>query len=134
MACVLRPPELQSIGNRVNVSLTPPLRFVPRPMQFGVMFDTERHGPLVTDLAAQGARLGKACMVGLTGALPADDAGKGGNITPVVLVPLPNGRADGQDSLINGPCTCTFLGLGSDEVLALFGGVFRINNFWSQCR
>ena len=101
MVGVLRPPELQGVSNRINMPLSPPLLLIPRPMQFGVMFDTERDSPLVTDLTTQGARLGKADMVGLTGALPTNEAGKGGDIPPVLLIPSANWRAEGERRLID---------------------------------
>jgi hypothetical protein len=72
-------------------------------MQLGVMFDTKRHGPLVTDLPTQRTWLGKADVVRLTGALPTNEAGKGGDIPPVLLIPPANWRAEGEGRLIDAP-------------------------------
>jgi hypothetical protein len=40
-------------------------------------------------------------MVGLTGALPTNEAGKGGNIPSVILIPPANWRAEGESRLID---------------------------------
>jgi hypothetical protein len=85
------------------VLLSPPLLLVICPMHIGVMFDTERHGPLIADLAIQPTWLGEFDMVHLTGALPTNEAGMGCKSPPMLLVSDPSRRTEGVSGLVNVP-------------------------------
>ena len=66
-----RPGDLQ----RFDAQLFPPWHFVSRLMQLSMMAAAERHGELVADLHAEGARLGKAQVMRIAGVAAADEAG-----------------------------------------------------------
>jgi hypothetical protein len=53
--------------NRINPLFLPPPFLVADAVQSSVMCGAKRGGPIVTDFASEGARLGEAEMVGVTG-------------------------------------------------------------------
>lgn len=58
----------------VDFSLLPPSQFITGLVQLAMVAAAERHGELVADLRADGARLRKAEVVGVAGLPSADEA------------------------------------------------------------
>ncbi len=61
------PPKPDGMRNRIYPFLRPPSLLVSHTMNCTVMGYTERCRPFIADLTAQGPRLGKAQMMGMTG-------------------------------------------------------------------
>ena len=89
-------PELLGVRDRINPKLLPPLLLIAHGVEGTVMAGTERHGPLVAHPAAHGPGLGKAYVMGLGWRATADEAGPGGHVAQVLLVPDPARRANGK--------------------------------------
>ncbi len=85
----------------VNTEILPPLLFIADGMQYPVMCGTERHDPLVADLAPDRPRLGKTHMVGMAWQTPADEAGPGGHVAEMLLVPDPARRVYGKGRFVD---------------------------------
>ncbi len=90
------PPQPPGMGDRIDAALLPPFFLVAHGVEGTVVAGAEGYGPLIADLASDRSGLGKAHMVGLTWRTPADEAGLGGHVAEMLLVPDPARRADGK--------------------------------------
>ncbi len=95
------PPQPLGLGYRIDTALFPPFLLVTDGVERSVVRSTERHDPLVADLASDRSGLGKAHMVGLSWRTPADEAGLGGHVAEMLLVPDPARRADGKGRFVD---------------------------------
>ena len=66
-------------GKRIEAVARPPGPFVTDVVELPVMGAAQRHGELVTDLAAECSRLGKAQVMWIGRATAADEAGLAGD-------------------------------------------------------
>jgi hypothetical protein len=71
-------------------------------MELAVMCGTERDGPLITDLEAPGARLGKGEMMGMSRLTAADQARMARDETKMLTTTQPFWGPDGELTFIDG--------------------------------
>jgi hypothetical protein len=65
-------PESAGDDDRISSNFPPPIDFIAAAVHFAVVPSTQRDGELITDLASEGAALGKSKMVSIRGSPPAD--------------------------------------------------------------
>ena len=94
-------PQRPRGDHRVNPRFPPPVGLIAAAMGFAVMSAAERYGELITDLAAQGASLGKSQVVGVRRLTPANETGVFGDRSDVVPVPNPAQLWQGQQALVD---------------------------------
>ena len=85
----------------INPALLPPFFLVAHSVEGSVVRGAERHDPLVTDLASDRSRLGKADMVGMAWRTPTHEAGLGRHVTEMLLISDPARRADGKSRFVD---------------------------------
>ncbi len=90
------PPQPLSMSDGVYATHFPPFHLITNGVERSVVRSTERHDQLVADLASDRSGLGETHMVGLARRTPADEAGLGGHVAEMLLVPDPARRADGK--------------------------------------
>ena len=93
----------QCSGDRgwLDASLNPPSFFISVAMNVAVMTAAERDGELVADLAAEGAALCEAQVVGVAGLAPADQARLLGDMPDVIAVADPARFRERQFALVD---------------------------------
>ena len=90
------PPQPLGLGYRIDTALFPPLLLVSDRMKGPMVRGAEGHHPLVAHPPPDGTGLGETHMVGVAWRAPTDEAGLGGHVAQVLLVPDPARRADGK--------------------------------------
>ncbi len=98
------PPQPRSLGYRIYTTLFPPFLLVTDRVECPVVRGAEGHRPLVTHLAADRPGLGKTHMVRLGWRTPTHEAGPGGHVPEMPLVPDPARRADGKGRFVDYAC------------------------------
>ena len=71
----------------VDIQVFPPRCFIAGLMQLTMMAAAQGHGELVADFKAQGPGLGKAQMMRIARLASANEAGLGGDVSQMGLVP-----------------------------------------------
>ena len=94
-------PEATGDLQRLEFALLPPGWFIAGLVQRAVMAATKRHRELVADLHADGARLGKAEMVGIAGSPVTDEAWLRGHKVEMRPVADPLRLRDGKGALVD---------------------------------
>jgi hypothetical protein len=79
----------------------PPPFLIANLMKLSMMAPAERHGELIADFHADGARLSKPKVMWVSGLPAADQAGLRGDKPEMLLVAQPLGFANGEDAFID---------------------------------
>ena len=95
-------PQSAGDSGRINGSILPPCGFVARAMGLAMMAPAQRHGELVTDLAAERAVLGEAQMVGVGRPAPTNQASLFSHELDMLLVTKAAWLRMGKPTLVNG--------------------------------
>ena len=94
-------PQGASNAGRINASIFPPCDFIARAMGLAMMAPAQRHGELITDLAAERAVLGEAQMMGVCRPAPTNQASLFGHELDVLLVAKAAWLRMGKPALVN---------------------------------
>ena len=101
-------PELQSDIDRIDAHVVPPSRFIATVVHIPMVLPAERHGELVTDLAAKRSRLGEANVVRLGWPSAAENARLRRHMPQMLLVANALWLVEGERTLVDrGPLTRT---------------------------
>jgi hypothetical protein len=79
-------PQASGSDGRINASIFPPCGFISTAMDLAMMASAQRHGELIADLAAEGAVLREAQMMGICGPAPPNQTRLFGHEFNVLLV------------------------------------------------
>src|SRR5215510_4342283 len=94
-------PKILGDFERVDLAIGPPGFFIGTLVQLPVMAAAERHGELITDFEAQGARLRKAQMMRVARLSSADQTRPGSDEFEMGLVTQPLGLGYGELALVD---------------------------------
>ena len=86
---------------RIESELLPPCRFIPLTMHFTMMSAAQRDRELIADLAAEGAGLRKANMMGIAGLAPAHEARLQAYEVPMLLVAIAPWLTESEQAFID---------------------------------
>jgi hypothetical protein len=94
-------PQRPGHRRRLNRKPPPPFGLVAATMSLAMMSATQGDGELIADLAAEGAALGKAQVVGVRGLAAADQAGALDDRPDMVAVANPARLGQGEQALVD---------------------------------